>query len=124
MPTVFTGVTAYTFLVFTALYTPCIAALATMKKEYGNKMMLASFAYQFILAWVVAFMVNTIGGVIFMNGSIVELLIGGVIAALALFILYKNLKSAKSGKGGCSGCSGCPSSSQGCPGEKAKEKNQ
>nr|WP_312985134.1 ferrous iron transport protein B [Clostridioides sp.] len=124
LPTVFTGVTAYTFLVFTALYTPCIAALATMKKEYGNKMMLASFAYQFILAWVVAFMVNTIGGVIFMNGSIVELLIGGVIAALALFILYKNLKSAKSGKGGCSGCSGCPSSSQGCPGEKAKEKNQ
>ena len=95
-----------------------------MKKEYGNKMMLASFAYQFILAWVVAFMVNTIGGVIFMNGSIVELLIGGVIAALALFILYKNLKSAKSGKGGCSGCSGCPSSSQGCQGEKAKEKNQ
>lgn len=124
LPTVFTGVTAYTFLVFTALYTPCIAALATMKKEYGNKMMLASFAYQFILAWVVAFMVNTIGGVIFMNGSIVELLIGGVIVALALFILYKNLKSAKSGKGGCSGCSGCPSSSQGCQGEKAKEKNQ
>lgn len=123
LPTVFTGVTAYTFLVFTALYTPCIAALATMKKEYGNKMMFASFAYQFILAWVVAFMVNTIGGVIFMNGSIFELLIGGVIVAVALFILYKNLKSAKSGKGGCSGCSGCPSASQGCQSEKAKEKN-
>lgn len=123
LPTVFTGVTAYTFLVFTALYTPCIAALATMKKEYGNKMMFASFAYQFILAWVVAFMVNTIGGVIFMNGSIFELLIGGVIVAVALFILYKNLKSAKSGKGGCSGCSGCPSASQGCLSEKVKEKN-
>jgi len=123
LPTVFTGVTAYTFLVFTALYTPCIAALATMKKEYGNKMMFASFAYQFILAWVVAFMVNTIGGVIFMNGSIFELLIGGVIVAVALFILYKNLKSAKSGKGGCSGCSGCPSASQGCQSEKVKEKN-
>lgn len=123
LPTVFTGVTAYTFLVFTALYTPCIAALATMKKEYGNKMMFASFAYQFILAWVVAFMVNTIGGVIFMNGSIFELLIGGVIVAVALFILYKNLKSAKSGKGGCSRCSGCPSASQGCQSEKVKEKN-
>jgi len=96
LPTVFTGVTAYTFLVF---------------------------AYQFILAWVVAFMVNTIGGVIFMNGSIFELLIGGVIVAVALFILYKNLKSAKSGKGGCSGCSGCPSASQGCQSEKVKEKN-
>lgn len=32
LPTVFTGVTAYGFLVFSALYTPCIAALATMRK--------------------------------------------------------------------------------------------
>nr|WP_330369495.1 ferrous iron transport protein B [Clostridioides mangenotii] len=124
LPAVFTGVTAYTFLVFTALYTPCIAALATMKKEYGNRMMFISFAYQFILAWVVAFMVNIIGGVVFMNGSIVELLVAGVIVAAALFILYRNLKSAKSGKGGCSGCSGCPSASQGCPSEKAKAKDQ
>lgn len=124
LPAVFTGVTAYTFLVFTALYTPCIAALATMKKEYGNKMMFISFAYQFILAWVVAFMVNIIGGVVFMNGSIVELLVAGVIVAAALFILYRNLKSAKSGKSGCSGCSGCPSASQGCPSEKAKAKDQ
>jgi len=95
-----------------------------MKKEYGNKMMFISFAYQFILAWVVAFMVNIIGGVVFMNGSIVELLVAGVIVAAALFILYRNLKSAKSGKGGCSGCSGCPSASQGCPSEKAKAKDQ
>ena len=42
---VFTVVTAYTFLVFCALYTPCIATLATMRKEYGNKMMLASLLY-------------------------------------------------------------------------------
>ena len=42
LPTVFTGVTAYGFLVFSALYTPCIAALATMRKEYGNKMMFTS----------------------------------------------------------------------------------
>jgi ferrous iron transport protein B len=124
LPAVFTGVTAYTFLVFTALYTPCIAALATMKKEYGNKMMFISFAYQFILAWVVAFMVNIIGGVVFMNGSIVELLVAGVIVTATLFILYRNLKSTKSGKGGCSGCSGCPSASQGCPSEKAKAKDQ
>ena len=45
LPTVFTGVTAYGFLVFSALYTPCIAALATMRKEYGNKMMFTSLIY-------------------------------------------------------------------------------
>ena len=44
------GVTAYGFLVFCALYTPCIAALATMRKEYGNKMMFISLIYQFTLA--------------------------------------------------------------------------
>ena len=61
LPTVFTGVTAYTFLVFTALYTPCIAALATMRKEYGNKMMLTSLLYQFALAWVAGVIVNIVG---------------------------------------------------------------
>lgn len=122
LPAVFTGVTAYAFLVFTALYTPCIAALATMKKEYGNKMMLASFAYQFILAWVVAFLVNIVGGVIFMGGSFIEMAIGIVIVILAVFILYKNLKNSASGKS-CDGCSGCPSASEGCPGSKASEKS-
>ncbi|MGG7060482.1 nucleoside recognition domain-containing protein, partial [Clostridium tertium] len=38
LPTLFTGLSAYGFLVFSALYTPCIAALATMQKEYGTKM--------------------------------------------------------------------------------------
>ncbi|MBT2145863.1 hypothetical protein KKZ20_01680 [Clostridioides difficile] len=37
LPTIFNGVTAYTFLIFTALYTPCIAALATMKKNMAIK---------------------------------------------------------------------------------------
>ena len=62
LPTVFTGVTAYGFLVFSALYTPCIAALATMRKEYGNKMMFTSLIYQFVLAWIGAFIVRIIGG--------------------------------------------------------------
>lgn len=111
LPTIFNGVTAYTFLIFTALYTPCIAALATMKKEYGNKMMFTSFAYQFILAWIMAFIVKSIGGVLFMGNSIMEALIGGIIIVLALFILFNKFKSTKNGNvcSGCSICSGCPS---------------
>ena len=45
LPTVFTAVSAYAFLIFSALYTPCFAALATMRKEYGNKMMIISVSY-------------------------------------------------------------------------------
>ncbi|HBF6774509.1 TPA: ferrous iron transport protein B [Clostridioides difficile] len=126
LPTIFNGVTAYTFLIFTALYTPCIAALATMKKEYGNKMMFTSFAYQFILAWIMAFIVKSIGGVLFMGNSIMEALIGGIIIVLALFILFNKFKSTKNGNvcSGCSICSGCPSANSCSSKEDSNKKSK
>ena len=119
LPTVFTSVSAYAFLVFSALYTPCIAALSTMRKEYGSKMMMISAVYQFVLAWIVAFIVKTLGSLVFEGASassLVELLVGGIIVLAAAFILYKNVKSKGNG---CSGCSGC-SSSGSCPSSKNK----
>ena len=107
LPTVFTGVTAYSFLIFSALYTPCIASLATMRKEYGNKMMMISLSYQFLLAWVVAFIGNTIANLFLGNSSSIEYIIGGVIVIIAILILFKMFtKKSK----GCSSCSSCPSS--------------
>ena len=110
LPTIFTGVSAYSFLIFSALYTPCIAALATMRKEYGNKMMMISLIYQFALAWVAAFIVSIIGNKFVggSNGSVVELLVGAVIVLFAAFILYKTIRRKSSG---CSSCSNCSSSS-------------
>ncbi|RDC50256.1 ferrous iron transport protein B, partial [Acinetobacter sp. RIT592] len=119
LPTVFTSVSAYAFLVFSALYTPCIAALSTMRKEYGSKMMMISAVYQFVLAWIVAFIVKTLGSLAFEGASassLVELLVGGIIVLAATFILYKNVKAKGNG---CSGCSGC-SSSASCPSSKNK----
>ncbi len=119
LPTVFTSVSAYAFLVFSALYTPCIAALSTMRKEYGSKMMMISAVYQFVLAWIVAFIVKTLGSLVFEGASassLVELLVGGIIVLAAAFILYKNVKAKGNG---CSGCSGC-SSSGSCPSSKNK----
>lgn len=107
LPTVFTGVTAYSFLIFSALYTPCIASLATMRKEYGNKMMMISLSYQFLLAWVVAFIFNTITNLFLGNSASIEYIIGGVIVIIAILILFKMFtKKSK----GCSSCSSCPSS--------------
>lgn len=107
LPTVFTGVTAYSFLIFSALYTPCIASLATMRKEYGNKMMMISLSYQFLLAWVVAFIFNTIANLFLGNRSSIEYIIGGVIVIIAILILFRMFtKKSK----GCSSCSSCPSS--------------
>ena len=107
LPTVFTGVTAYSFLIFSALYTPCIASLATMRKEYGNKMMMISLSYQFLLAWVVAFIFNTIANLFLDNSASIEYIIGGVIVIIAILILFRMFtKKSK----GCSSCSSCPSS--------------
>lgn len=58
----FSPLTAYTFLVFISLYTPCIAALATMRRELqSRKYMLFSIAFQLIVAYLAAFLVHTIG---------------------------------------------------------------
>lgn len=108
LPTVFTGVTAYGFLVFSALYTPCIAALATMRKEYGNKMMFTSLIYQFVLAWIGAFIVRIICGAIFSHSpaSLTEFVIAGIILLASTIILLRMFNKKSSG---CSSCSSCSS---------------
>lgn len=65
LPHYFNPVSAYSFLVFVLLYTPCISAISTMKKEYGGKMTALSVTYQFILAWIVSLIVFRAGSLIF-----------------------------------------------------------
>lgn len=49
---------ALAFLVFFLLYLPCFAALSTISRELGKKRYaLAAFAYQFAVAWLLAFAV-------------------------------------------------------------------
>ena len=64
LPTVFTPLSAYSFLIFVLLYTPCVSLIATMKKEYGNKMAAFSVTYQLVLAWIVSFIVYNAGSLI------------------------------------------------------------
>lgn len=97
LPTLFTGLSAYGFLVFSALYTPCIAALATMQKEYGTKMAIASFVYQFVLAWAGAFYVYQVGSLFtvgFNMINIMNLVIGTVVLFITLKVVYSKLKES------------------------------
>ena len=58
----FTTRSALSFLVFTLLYTPCVAAIATVKREMGSARAAAlTVASQCAIAWVVAFLVRCIG---------------------------------------------------------------
>ncbi|MFA9397090.1 MAG: ferrous iron transport protein B [Clostridiaceae bacterium] len=60
----FTALSAYSFLVFILLYTPCVSVIAIMKKEYGNKTAVFSVLYQFTLAWIISFIIYNIGNLI------------------------------------------------------------
>lgn len=58
----FTPLEAYSFLLFTLLYTPCMAAVATMKKElHSGVKTLAVVIMQCFIAWLVAFVFYQIG---------------------------------------------------------------
>ena len=59
--TMFSTKTALVFLVFTLLYTPCVAAIASVRREMGTKK--AAFmvaAIQCLIAWSVAFLVHLV----------------------------------------------------------------
>lgn len=58
----FTPFTALVFLVFTLLYTPCVAAIATVKRESGGRNALYTVVTQCVIAWCVAFLVRCLGG--------------------------------------------------------------
>lgn len=56
----FTPHSAFVFLVFCLLYTPCIAAIATVKRELGNLYAFLVVLLQCSIAWVVALIVHLI----------------------------------------------------------------
>lgn len=61
----FTPLSAFSFLIFCLLYVPCIASLVTIKKEKGGwKYVFATIAFQIGIAWVTAFVVYNVGGLI------------------------------------------------------------
>ena len=58
----FTPLSAFSFLVFTLLYTPCIAAVSTVKREWGGlRGLLFVVLYQTGFAWLAAFAVYQLG---------------------------------------------------------------
>lgn len=61
LSTLFTPFTAIIFLVFSLLYTPCIAAIAAVKRELGTKGAVLLVLMQCAIAWIVCFIVRLIG---------------------------------------------------------------
>ena len=61
----FTPLTAVSFLTFTLLYTPCVAAVATIRRELGSRAQtLLVILLQCSVAWAAAFIVYRIGSLL------------------------------------------------------------
>ena len=61
LPLLFTKLTAFVFLVFSLLYTPCVAAIATVRRELGKRWALFIILVQCSIAWLVAYIVFLLG---------------------------------------------------------------
>ena len=53
--------TAASMLAFSLLYTPCVAAIASIRRELGSKWAINVVVWQCLIAWVVAFVVRLVG---------------------------------------------------------------
>ena len=59
-----TVLSAASLLVFSLLYTPCVAAIASIRRELGHKWAFYVIVWQCAIAWIMAFIVHIIGSVI------------------------------------------------------------
>ncbi len=63
---VLTPLSAASMLVFTLLYTPCVAAIAAIKRELGAKWAVGAALWQLAVAWLAALIVRLIGSILIM----------------------------------------------------------
>ncbi|MCR5367285.1 ferrous iron transport protein B [Eubacterium ruminantium] len=55
---------AFSLLVFCLLYTPCVAAIASVKRELGVRWALIMIVMQCSIAWIISFMIYSIGNLL------------------------------------------------------------
>ena len=61
---IFTPVVGYSLMLFILIYIPCVAAIAAIKKEAGGKWAIFITLYSCSMAWLAAFLVKLIGGMV------------------------------------------------------------
>ena len=109
-----TPLAALGLLVFCLLYTPCVAAIASVKRELGGRWALGMVFGQLGVAWVAAFVVRGVG--LALEGGAAEawtLAVGAAVVVLAVLALRRMRR--RRGRGG-GAVAGCGSSCEGCEG--------
>ena len=97
----FTGVTAYSFLIFNLLCAPCFAAIGAIKREMNNaKWTWFAVGYQCLFAYAIALMVNQFGALFTGNVQVVGLIFAvAILAGMVYMLFFKKYKEANKLKG-------------------------
>ena len=95
MAAAFTGITAYSFLVFNLLCAPCFAAIGAIKREMNSrKWTWFAIGYQCGFAYVIALMINQFGGLFTGNANILGVIVAVLLLAGIIYMLCKPYKEA------------------------------
>ena len=95
MAAAFTGVTAYSFLVFNLLCAPCFAAIGAIKREMNNaKWTWFAIGYQCGFAYLIALMINQFGNLFTGHTNVIGLIFALAALAGMLYMLFKPYKEA------------------------------
>ena len=95
MAAAFTGITAYSFLVFNLLCAPCFAAIGAIKREMNSrKWTWFAIGYQCVFAYVIALMINQFGALFTGNANILGVIVSVILLAGIIYMLCKPYKEA------------------------------
>ena len=95
MAAAFTGITAYSFLVFNLLCAPCFAAIGAIKREMNNtKWTWFAIGYQCSFAYVIALMINQFGGLFTGSANILGVIVAVALLAGMIYMLVRPYKEA------------------------------
>ena len=95
MAAAFTGITAYSFLVFNLLCAPCFAAIGAIKREMNSaKWTWFAIGYQCGFAYVVALMINQFGNLFTGSANILGVIVSVILLAGIIYMLCKPYKEA------------------------------
>ena len=114
----FTPVTAMAFLAFVLLYTPCVAAIATVRSEQGGaRAALEMVLLQCGIAWVISFAVYLAGSLVtggIANAFSLPGLVAAVVIAVGIGVYLKHQRTDGELKVGCKTCPASCKNSSGC----------
>ena len=91
----FTGISAYSFLVFNLLCAPCFAAIGAIKREMNSaKWTWFAIGYQCGFAYIISLMIYQFGSLFTGNANVIGLIVSVLALAAMIYMLVRPYKEA------------------------------